>query len=893
MRVIHAARARLALLFGRRADDRMDAEIAFHIEMETARLVREEGLGVHEAARRARVAFGGVQQHKETLRDGRGLSWLGGLSLDFKLGARMLVKYPGLTIVAVLGMSVAVAIGAVSFSAIYSVLDAKLPFDAADRIVALKSQDVNTGESDRTQLYDFETWREALPAVQELSAYRTVDRNLITRDRRYESVIVVEMTASGFRVPRVPPLMGRYFDASDEARGAPPVVVIGYDVWQTRFTGSANVIGQTVWLDASAYTIIGVMPQGFAFPINNRVWTPLQLRASTFTHDNAPLVKVFGRLAPGATLSDAQRQLSTISQRLTADYPTTHQHLRPRVVPYTQLLLDSPDLVWLFHLAQLLISMLLVVIGTNVAVLVYARTASRAGEIAVRIALGASRNRVVAQLFVEALVLSTLAAAAGLAIAHVSLQQLSALLSPVAEQVPFWLHFGITPGVVVYVAGLAVLGAAVIGVVPALKATRSRVHANLQLLGSAGAAVRIGRSWTVMVVAQVAVAVVGIPIGTVALRGIRVTVEPRFAASQFIVARLFMDDVGQQPGDSTAAARFVNLRSELARRLAAEPGVTRVVFSSGIPGAESDARYEVEGSTIDGKREAPTNRGFRTNAVEPAFFDAFDIPILMGRGFTAGDASSSSTPVIVNQSFADSYLAGTNPLGRRVRAFKSGQGDGTQWFPWQTIVGVVPDFPALSDTSVAVAPRLYWPLQPNDAHAVAINVRVAGKSLGGMVGRLRELTLAVSPSLRLARLQTFIDNMNDAMAPTQLGLTAVLLVVLSVLFLSTAGMYALMSLMVTRRRREIGIRAALGAGARQVIMSVLARAAAQIGIGVGVGVFVLFLIVAGPHGGKVSLPEFYDLLAVVGLIVVVGLFAAVGPAWRAMQIQPTEALKAE
>ena len=187
MRLIDVMRARLALLFRHRAaEQRMNEEIAFHVEMEAERLVRDEGLAPAEARRRAYVAFGGVEKHKEALRDGRGLGWLAGLSLDFKLGARMLIKYPGLTIVGVAGMSVAVAIGAVSFSAIYAMIDGSLPFADGDRIVAIQSRNVRTGEENRTHLYDLGAWREALSSVEELGAYRTIDRNVITRDGRSE-----------------------------------------------------------------------------------------------------------------------------------------------------------------------------------------------------------------------------------------------------------------------------------------------------------------------------------------------------------------------------------------------------------------------------------------------------------------------------------------------------------------------------------------------------------------------------------------------------------------------------------------------------------------------------------------------------------------------------------
>src|SRR5262245_21489707 len=334
MRLIDMMRARFALLFRRRAaEQRMNEEIAFHIEMEAERLVREEGLEPAEARRRAYVALGGVEKHKEAVRDERGFGWLAGFSLDLKLGARMLIKYPGLTIVGVAGMSVAVAIGAVSFSAISAVVDGALPFADGDRIVAIQSKDARTGDENRTHLYDLAIWREALSSVEQLGAYRTVDRNVITPDGRSESMRIAEMSASGFRVAGIPPLAGRYFTADDERIGAPSVVVVGHDVWETRLSGRADVIGQTLWLGSTAHTIVGVMPKEFAFPINNRVWTPLRLTSTMFEPGQAPAVEVFGRLSTGVSLADAQLQLNTIGRRLVAADSTTYAHVRARVAP--------------------------------------------------------------------------------------------------------------------------------------------------------------------------------------------------------------------------------------------------------------------------------------------------------------------------------------------------------------------------------------------------------------------------------------------------------------------------------------------------------------------------------------------------------------------------------
>ena len=931
---IEGTRARLRLLFARRAaESRMNEEIGFHVEMETERIMRATGLGRAEARRRALIAFGGVEKHKEALREGRGAAWLGGLKLDLKLGLRMMAKYPGLTLVGVVGMAVAVAIGSVSFGMVYTIFEPTVPLDEGNRVVAI--QNLNTrrvGEGRRTHLHDLADWREALRAVETLGAYRTTDRNLITPGARPEAVRVAEMTASGFRIARVAPLLGRYFNDDDEREGAPPVAVIGYSVWQARFAGDPNVIGRTLQLGATPHTIVGVMPEGFAFPVNNRVWTPLRLDPADYVRGDAPPIDVFGRLAPGASLADARMQLATIAKRLAAAHPASHEHVLPRLVPYARAFTDSPESAWISHLIQLLVTMLLVVIGTNVAVLVYARTASRIGEIAVRSALGASRRRIVAQLFAEALVLSATASAVGLTVGWFALEQVDAFFRRQGgEQFPFWMHFGLTPGMVMYAVGLSLLGAVIVGVLPALKATRRELHATLQE-GSRGTAMRLGSIWTVMIVAQVALAVAALPL---AMAGIALAVKqglakPAVAPGEWMTASLHLDreGAGSEAGDRAARegrerlfeARFANLQTELVRLVRAEPGVVGVVLASSAPGEEPTIRVEVEGTTLAPSSGAPsttmsdsgailgfTGHDMQVAAVGPDYFRAFGIPLLAGRVFEAADVREpvaqaaaegrrlSGSGVVVNRAFVDKILGGADPLGRRVRRAvrsRDGNPESVRPEPWTEIVGVVPDFPNRVNPRFP-EPRVYHPMVAGAENPVTIAVRLRGGAPAEFAGRLRELTVALDPMLRLAHVAALDDALRERLLELQVAVLVVVLVTLSVLLLSAAGIYALISFTITKRRREIGIRAALGAGPRQVIGSVLARAMGQIAVGIVIGVGIAGVLDRSMNGGITGGRGIYLLSGVAALMAAVGCAASIGPARRALGIQPTEALKAE
>ncbi|HEX2187695.1 MAG TPA: ABC transporter permease, partial [Longimicrobiaceae bacterium] len=737
-----------------------------------------------------------------------------------------------------------------------------------------------------------------LRTVEELGAFRTLERNLIAGGGGGEPVEVAEISAAGFRVARVPPLLGRPLVDADERADAPPVVVLGHDLWRTRFGSDPGVVGRAVRLGNTVHTVVGVMPEGFAFPMNHRAWTPLRADPAAYERRQGPGITVFGRLAPGASLADARAEMEAIGRRTAAAFPDTHARLRPLVLPYTALFMDGTPR-WALHVAQLLVSLLLVVICVNVAVLVYARTATRQGEIAVRSALGASRRRIVAQLFTEALVLSAAAAAVGLLAARLVLAQVDAFIARELAHfggVPFWMEFGLSRGAVLYVAGLAVLGAAIVGVVPALQATGRPVQASLRGLGG-GTGMQMGRTWTVLIVAQVAFAVAVLP-GAVftAWESLRYgTSDPGPSTENVLTAELVMDreDPPSAAADAYARewdARYAALQGELARRLEAEPGVAAATFASSAPGQEPEARVEVEGAP---SLAEPAASAVRSGRVAANFFEALGVPVLTGRGLRPEDAGAASTAVVVNRAFVEERLGGGNALGRRVRFLERGEGERAEPGPWHEVVGVVDDFPAHATEPGAVRARVYHPLAPGGAGPVLLAVRVRGVAPEAYAGRLREVATALDPALHLRETRTLDDLLRQEQGAMRLTALAVALVTLSVLLLSAGGIYALMSFTVARRRREIGIQAALGADPRRILGSVFSRALGQLGLGVAVGLAVAGLLEA-LSGGEILGGRGLVLLPVVAaLMVAVGLLAALGPARRGLRIQPSEALRAD
>ena len=823
------------------------------------------------------------------------ISWI-----DIKLGIRMLVKYPGLSLVAVVGMALAIAIGAGYFAAFGAMLDSTLPFEDGHRAVVVSNRMVSgpdAGDTGPVSPHDFVQWRSQLKSIEDVSAFRDDRRNLIAPDGRTKEAPVAAMTASGFHFTRVAPLLGRTLIEEDERPGAPPVVVIAFEEWQREFASDPEILERTIRLDETMHAIVGVMPQGFAFPVNHRYWVPLNLTGADQPGSGPPLY-VFGRLAGGFSMREASTELMTIGDQTAAAFPKTHEHIRPQPTPYTLAFFGpaAPEQQLALRGIQFGVALLLVIVAVNVAILVYARTATRGGEIAVRTALGATRRRVVAQLFVEALVLSLTAAVIGLTMARFALQMMNDKLRYTPETtVPFWVDFRLSPATILYVAGLAVLAGLIVGVLPALKATGKRVQAGLQQFSARGAGLQLGRSWTALIVLQVAIAVAALPAAMhFTQEFLRVGTEKAPAVANRLLWGTLT--IANQQDEKAFIARLTEGTATLMQRLEEHPQVAAATFAQRFPGGEFYVPIEAEGIGQSG--EASGRQSVRVqarmNRVALNFFDVFDVSVLAGRRFVAADANVNATSVIVDQTFADA-IGGGNVLGRRVR-YLAGRYGQAETGPWLEIVGVVPAFAAAyanpSGFATPPMPRLFHAAGPGDVSPAAVLVKVRSGNPGRFEPRLREITASVDPNMRLDRVEgvaAFLDRERFVFKVLALGIPAV---TISVLLLSAAGIYAMMSFTVARRRREIGIRAALGADARRVLMGIFGRASAQLGAGIALGLAVasaVELIAGGTMGGKalVLLPS------VVALMSVVGLLAAFGPARRGLAVQPTEALRDE
>ena len=822
---------------------------------------------------------------------------------DLKLSLRLLIRNPGLTAVSTVGITVGIAIAAGMFGFFHANFDPTLPLDEGDRIVALENWDIEGHNENRHSLHDFVMWRDQMTSVVEISAFRDTGATMRAGDRLPEDVRIAAMSAGGFGVARVPALLGRCLTPDDEREAAPPVVVIGYDVWRSRFGQDRSVIGQQVRFGSAQFTIVGVMPGGFAFPVNHQYWIPLRVNPSAIARGAGPELFVFGRLAPGTTMAAAQGELSVIGQRAAAAFPQTNAMLRPQVLGYTRPIIDNQDMgldAWV--MGQLTVSLVLIVVALNVAILLYARTATRRGEIAVRTALGASRGRIVTQLFVEALVLSLPPALLGLALGHYGLAIGNRLmfLDLVGGAAPFWLEQGPQPSTMLYVVGLVVVTAAIAGILPALHATRRRGGADLrQLGGSTGP--RLGRMWSALIVAQIAFAVAALPAAIkMGLTEIRSSLtRPNYPVEEFVGAAV-LTEIG--------SSSFGNRLLELRRRLQAEPDVTGVTFTGSLPERSITGRIEVEGiplENVEGAAASNRMRGVTTFGIDTDYLDVYGLRVVAGRPFDALDANAGdgpstmlgAGPVIVDRSFVQRFLNGTSAVGRRIR-YATSRPNG-QPSPWYEIVGVAENLRRNPIDPDIVGPTVLYPIAPEQLARVSLTVRLRGSAASrmneGFARKAHLILTAVNPALRISELQARAQPDGENALAVRLVAIVLSCILVTVLLFSAAGVYSLMSFTVAQRRREIGIRAALGASSMDVLRSVFSRVAVQVGIGVVLGALGAAAIAPVTLNGDVVLAERLAMVtpAIALIMVLVSAAAAYGPARRSLRIPPTEAVRAE
>jgi putative ABC transport system permease protein len=862
----------------------MHDEFRFHIEARTEDMVRV-GLSRAEAARRASIEFGSFERFKDEARASRGLKLFDELAfswLDVRLALRMLKRYPGLTVVGGLAMAFGIAAGVVGFEVMTQLASPRLPLSEGDRIVALQNwlaDGARVPESPR--LDDFDYWRDELESVTDLAAFRTVRRNLID-DERAESIELAEITATAIGVTRVPPLLGRWLQASDEAAGASAVMVIGFDAWQARFGGEPGVVGRLVRLGNVPTTIVGVMPAGFAFPVAHDFWVPLSPTTLSGSRDAVPGLVVFGRLADGVGIEQAQAELATIGAYDSAT--PAQKALLPRVIPYTYAIFEPAIDFWIgVGLGNVFLLMLIVLACANVALLLFARAVTREVELTLKSALGASRARLVTQFFAEALVLAALAFAIGLGVARVGLDSFLALSEVVngESRLPFWAKDTLSPMTVAYAAVLTLLAALIAGLVPALMMTRRDHRVRLSRMTSGGGTTRIGGVWTALIVVQVAVTVL-FPAAAFNFHRWASPVETTelgFSAAEYVSARLAIE-----PASPAASTGLAQVRAELTRRLTSDARAFEVTFASQPPGAvHEQAWFELDGDAAAAQPSARSRASVASVAFD--FFDVLGTTAVAGRSFLAAEQRASANVAIVNEAFVEQALGGRNPLGRSIRraASRTGEPGG-----WHEIIGVVPGLGMRGNPG---GPGVYFALQPDAANQYLLARHRA--DIASFAALLRKTAIAIDADLQLHEVMA-LDEVQANNSVQSRYVSRFLVVVSAVaLLLSLMAIYAVVDFTVSRRTREIGLRIALGAAPQSILAAVFRRPLLHVGVGIFIGGLLVVLTSSAMFGGPPTVGESVLMGSYVFLMSGVCLLACVVPTRRALCVHPMEALRAD
>jgi predicted permease len=698
------------------------------------------------------------------------------------------------------------------------------------------------------------------------------------------------VTASVFEVLRVPALMGRVLLPGDEDTGAEDVVVVGQDVWESRLGSDPDVIGRVIRVGGVDRTVVGVMPASFRFPLNDLVWLPLRPTSGADRVEDPeqlqdwPAVVVFGRLADGVSDDEARAEAAALGASP-----------RPEQVPFgsSSVVVTSFWVAMMgdvrgdseFVVVQLLALLVLVIACANVAMLIFARTVRRSMELAVRTALGASRARIISQLFVEALLLAVLAAGTGLFIGD---QILLRILEAPFEAVgwPAWLDLGVRKGTVVQALALAAVSAVLAGVVPALRVTGKSLQPTLQRAAAGRPGLRFGGVSSALIVGDVTIAVVAACFAIIfAPRDDGLEDGTEGWSESFLSAELTVPSAeGVRSSGPAAMARVAATQEELLRRLRAEPGVRAVAVASALPGMDHDgARVEV----AEPGNEPSAGHLAAAVSVEPGFFETIGHPVLSGRDFDQADLVE-GTAVIVNTDFVENVLDGRNPVGRQMRIVT---GREQTPGPWLEIVGVVGRLGTINSYSdFETFEAFYRPASVGQINPAWLAIALDGDP-GAFTSRLRQLAIEVDPSAVIDQPMPLNEVQSFAEFGRRMMVLAGTLLVGILVGLAASGTYALMSFTVTQRTREIGIRTALGAQRVGIALAIGRRALAQLAVG-GVLGMVLGLVLLEevlPTG----VAYLFALALGPGLMVVIGLLACTGPTLRALRIAPTQALKAE
>ncbi|HEY9432951.1 MAG TPA: ABC transporter permease [Blastocatellia bacterium] len=802
---------------------------------------------------------------------------------DLRYGARMLLKNPSFTLIAVLTLALGIGANTAIFSVVNGVLLKPLPYREPERLIRVF-------ERSRTQPKfpmsggNFQDYRDQNSTLSGLALYTRQDLEL-SQDDKPERLAALRVSAGFFELLGAQPLLGREFRREDELPDNNQVVILSHGLWQRRFNGDPNVVGRVVTLSGQPFTVVGVAPQGLqhvggdyrSMPHGESVdaWWPVALRPQAGR--GAHFLNAVGSLKPGVSVAQAEADFNVIAERLAQQFPNSNQGWRIAIQPLREEIAGRARTTLLALFGAVFFVLLIACV--NVANLLLARATAREREIAVRSAVGAGRRRIVRQLLTESLLLAVVGGAAGILLAQWAIDTLRAL-GP--EQLPRLQAVNIDGGILLFTLGVTLLTGVLFGLAPALQAGQFNLNAFLKEGGRGGGGQR-RRLRDALVITEVALALALLAGAGLLIRSFwkLQQTDPGFNPERVLTASLSLP--GARYGDAPKVAAFQQL---LLERLAALPGAQSAGLTSDLPwtGYDENAGFTVEGKTF------PPNDGpsARYHFVSSDYFRTIGVPLIAGRFFNSDDRQDTQPVVLINRAMAERYWPGASAVGKRFTF--SSQPNERDWFTVVGVVGDVKDFPH----SLAAAPAFYWATMQQTPRQIILAVRSSADPLN-LVEAVRNEVRALDKDLPLADAQTLETIAATAVAGRRFTLWLVGFFALTAMALAAIGIYSVLSYLVAQRTHEIGLRMALGAQLGDVLKLVVRQGMTPVLTGLAMGIIAAIALTRLIKGllFEVSATDPLAFAMAAALLALVSLLACYVPARRATKVDPMVALKYE
>ena len=801
---------------------------------------------------------------------------------DFKYATRMLTKTPGFTIIAILAIALGIGASTTAFSIVNAVLLRPFPFmQNQDRLVYVTSYLSKMPEDDGDLSFpDYVDIKKQATTLEGLGVWQNATY-IVTNGDTPERFLGAHITAETFSFLGVQPILGRNFRADESELNAPPVALIGYQVWQNLFGGDESVVGRQVPINGRQVTIIGVMPRGWRFPERNDIWMPLQ-----FTEEEHPRGEFFldsiGLLKPGVSFEQANTELQAIGGRIAAEHPGTNTGRNLRMKSFHEKMAEEPRSLTLLIMGAVIFVHLIACV--NVANLLLARGATRTREIAVRCALGASRGAIVRGLLAESLLLGAGGGILGLVFA---VWGIDLMVSSIPVEIPFWITFALDWRNFLFSLATGVLSSVLFGLIPALQASKPQLVDALKEGGRTGAGGgKSQRVRNVLVVAEVALALTMLVGAGLMLRSFMAIQKSDLGMDPRSTLTFRVGLPPMQYPDKADAGRFFE---QLVPRLGNIAGVEAAGAATALPATGNTSTVPIVLEGDDEPQQLQDARMSNLTTITPGFLQACGIALLRGRDFTAADTEAAPRVALIDERAARMWFPNQDPIGRQVRKFEQ-PGAEPQWL---TIVGLVRDVVYDQREKGRVLPGVYFSAYQNPQWFLSVAMRTKSDPKA-FVNVARQTVMSVNKDIPIYHVYTMEEVVAESYWEKRFFGWMFAIFAGLALFLASLGLYGVMAYSVRQRTQEIGVRIALGAQAGDVLRLVTGQGVRLILLGLVMGFFSAYFLTKLMASNLEVPPHDPVSFAAVGLLLfAVGLVACYIPARTAMRLDPIVALRHE